>query len=567
MGEAALQWGMALDPQRRALLRRYGDGVFSPISNRGLAKMERQRPAIWNELVWQYTRRRQWGLDTALGEALSSTLFNAAMPRHPGDRKRMERPRRLGRHLYEGHGGLLFRETDDAVLEGLVKDLVRKGLYAESARRAVSIVRGLALAWAAAMGIEARVTAHPSRGGRRVGARRPRPVNSPREVACLLGSARADLVLFVALVVGGTLREQEALAARAGDLQSDGVLLVRDPKDGLLRRRVVLAGWAQEVFATLDPFRRLARGAPLFPHRLDPERTRLTFGPRLRGLSGPDGAFTSSSLHRLGQAVLRAAGMPRELVRGTWSLETAASRNPPWWEAYARLQHDWRILVHPPVRLAERPRLPRRSSATDPLDPDAGPVRAASVPLLPASVHPSAPAPSAPAARTSMQIAPGGLRSAARPPSLVGAGRRELPSQSARPSAPARKPTPQGRPRTGSAARAAEIDVDRLERRLRGLESAKATAGVERKQILDEVRRLNRAVRSDSGGSGVPFVAGAATGVGLTLLLQRPDLLQRLGLDRGKLEELVREMSGEQETAAELPGEISYPYYVEPDAG
>ena len=36
----------------------------------------------------------------------------------------------------------------------------------------------------------------------------------------------------------------------------------------------------------------------------------------------------------------------------------------------------------------------------------------------------------------------------------------------------------------------------------------------------------------------------------------------------GEVEELAREMSGEQETATDLPGEVSYAYYsVEPDAG
>lgn len=184
--------------------------MATPTSNRGLEALERTRPADWYTFVWAHTPSGQFSRDTMLTECLGTTLFEAAMPRHAGDRKRIERPRRLGARLDRQAGDLRLASLDEERLAVLLDDLVDAGLFAEPARRTVSLVRGLARSWGEAMRIEARVDERPGGGGPRVGARRKRPVPTPHQVATTLHAMDPDLACFVALVIGGRLLESEA---------------------------------------------------------------------------------------------------------------------------------------------------------------------------------------------------------------------------------------------------------------------------------------------------------------------------------------------------------------------
>ncbi len=547
-----------MDPHTRhlQLTRQYGDGVFSPSSNRGLAKLEKKHPHDWDEIVWRETPPGSFSPTTTLDEALVSDLFVAAMPRHSDDRKRIERYRRLAGHLQEHGEGITFSELDESGLSSLLRRLVDAGLYAEPAQRAVSIVRRLALAWARALGVEPQVEDRPRGGGRRIGARRGRPVPPPLEVAELLQRGDHEVAQLVALVVGGGLLEQEALAVRVGDLGEGGLVLVCDHQAERVVREVQLPAWTTGLLPTTRDRATRAASGFLFPHRLDPQRHRLSFGPKLRRLSQPNRPVTASGLRRLHQAVLGAAGLPRELVRGSWR---ARSGRRPWWEGYVRLQRDWTTLVHPPVRLPEHLRVPRRSGATQALEADLGSRRRATRLNLPAAVHPQAPVP---AQAAPLPRAPNPRRGRAKEPGH-GSGNESHARTGPRAQSTTAVPSPPRRKRLGVPPPEPEppAAITALDSRLRSLEAGEKKARQERKTILDAVRQSARSGPSQHGNPAVPFFAGAATGVGLAVLLQHPELLQRLPLDPKRLAQVADELAREAEGLTEPlipPPQFSY---------
>ncbi len=558
---------MELSARHRQLARQFGDGAFCPASNRGLAKLRRRLGTEWTEVVWSATPHRTFAPTTTLTQALNSDLFKSAMPRHPDDAKRIERERRLGAHLVADGAVGELGEVDEAALSSLLSRLVETGMYADPARRAVSIARRLAVDWAHALGVEPRVDDAPRGGGRRLGKRRARPVPSLVEVAELVQRADRETVQFIALVLGAGLREQQALGVRVGDLRADGLLQLRDPHEGFVVGELQLPSWTVGLLPTSPALSSFPSGAFLFPHRLDAQRHRLSFGERLRGLSRPGQPMTSSALRRLNQAVLRAARLPRELVRGSWMAEGRGRGRPPWWGAYARLQQAWTVLVHPPVQLPDRLRVPRRSRAAGALDPDIGAGRASTRSPLPAAVHPGAPPPARPPSASpgagipqQSPVGQPGIRSARRH-----RGRAEGPTLN-----PSKAPPPARRGRLALAPVEAETSPPNpgLDRRLNALEVGERKAGAERRAILDEVRRLSRSQPPPRGSGATPFVAGAVSGAALTLLLQRPKLLRQAQLDPTRLNAVMNEVSRELEGLPEpAPSEAPMMFsYIDPPA-
>ena len=493
------------------------------------------------------------------------------MPRHAGDRKRVERPRRLAKRLMPLVTGTPLARADEAYLLALFDDLVEEGMAAESASRAVSLVRRLAIHWAEDLGIEPLVDPDISRRGasrRRSGGRRPRPTPTPTAVAELIGRASPPLACFVALVAGGALSEQEALAVRTSDLARLPALPIREV-DGGHKRDAALAGWASAILEANA--HHLGRpGSPFaFPHRLDPARPRLSFNRSLRAAGGP----TSSGLRRIGQLVQRSGGLPREAVRGSWRAVDYGRGRPPWWQSYTRLQGAWAVLVHPPVALPQSMKLPRRTGAKNALEPDIGAGLRASTVSVPAAAAIDA-APPRPRFDCLEAGTPGGA-----PPdrtrASTGATPRSAPdhhsSGAPDPARRANAPAPRFavRRRRGQAFldepatsdKDPELEsllgrLDHLEPELESLlgrldhlersdqRREQAVASLKR-----EVRRLPSQRTVARGSDGGAFLAGAATGAALTLLLSRPDLLQHLGID----EDDVRRLLSTQEEAEEPP--------------
>ena len=550
---------------RAAAIRRFGDGVFLPTSNAGLAALERRFPDTWHRVVQRYTPATRFRPGTTLRTALRSRLNLSAMPGDHRDRKRIERPRRLGAHADRVAGGVLLARIDEERLQELVDELVADGVYAEPAARAASLVRRLALAWASELGVEPRVADHPQRSGPRRGHRRRRKVTQPSEAAVLLANSDPETARFIALVAGGGLREQEALQLKTGDLRPGRQVRVRASTRSGCERDVVLAAWAAETLAALGPPIGNDAGF-IFGHRLDPTRPRLTFGPRLRQLL-PDAAATSESLRRLCQATQRAAGLPRELVRGSWDPAWSVGA-PPWWQAYVAHQASWRVLVHPPVHPGQSLRVPRRSQGTHPLEPDRGALKIADRLLLPACVAADASPPPIPAPAPARQIG----RSA----TVVDWPERRG-ERTTQPRHEAQAPQTASPAGTGPASargqRQQDVAIGRsldkslrdgqddLDRRLQSLERATRAGAGERNQILGELRRLDRPrpVSRPAGGAG-PFLAGAAAGGLLTLLAHRPELLERLDLDPATVANIAAELEAGQEPLGSLQDAMKYAF-------
>ncbi len=218
----------------------------------------------------------------------------------------------------------------------------------------------------------------------------------------------------------------------------------------------------------------------------------------------------------------------------------------------------------PPARAVhQRPehlRVPRRSGATQALEADLGSRRRPTRLNLPAAVHPQAPVPA--------QAAP-----LPRAPAIPRRGPEKEPGHGSRNEIHARTapraqsttsvPSPVRRKRLGVPSPEPEpaAAITALNSRLSSLEAGEKKARQERKTILDEVRQSAKSEPSQRGNPAVPFFAGAATGIGLAVLLKHPELLQRLQLDPKRLAQVADELAREADGLTEPftpPPQFSY---------
>jgi hypothetical protein len=188
-------------------------------------------------------------------------------------------------------------------------------------------------------------------------------------------------MLMVALVAGCGLLEIEALRLYAGDVDL-AQARVR-VAGGRIRGRPGLVGerwvwmprWVLDIFwATITGIATLPLDAPLFPCRGDPTRPRSSFARTIRQAAEREGLaqhpkigwqiYSLTALRRLPQALARAMGAPRSLVRGTVPRPSDAAeerRHQVTLErASRRLAANWITLVHPP-RVRRRLHLPRKA--------------------------------------------------------------------------------------------------------------------------------------------------------------------------------------------------------------
>ena len=517
--------------ERRTRHERY-EGVFSPVSNVGLAALERRYPHRWHWLVADKTPKAVFTSRSTLAEVIKTNLFRQAQPLSAEDRKRVERPRRLGAHILAVGEAVHFRALDEETLASLHASLEARGLSDESARRAITIVRQLAVDWADARGTRPLLERRGPRGGSTKGSANRERRRSPTltDVAGLLQRARPDLACYVALVVGAGLRRSEALRVELSDLASLPELTVRCPNDGSPARRVRIAEWAVGVLrANQASLGRL--GSPFaFPHRLDPARTRLDFGARLR-----KAGVTSEGLRRLGCLVLRRAGLPRELVRASWAPYAYAGR-PPWWSRYCLLQESWTALIHPPVSLPEDLTLPPRTSARGPLEPDIGTRAVGAAAIIPLGARTDAPGPPGqlfrfdsdvepPAAEPGSRTAEGGLRQleawSPRGASRRGsAARRGLRGRLARAASADEGQATRGGGAAGSGASSRAVQTSQdlaemvrtLERKVDELTERLSDSGRELQSLRSQMRSQRTRVVVRGPQPVEMFLAGAATG-------------------------------------------------------
>ena len=263
-------------------------------------------------------------------------------------------------------GKLKLGDIDDAVLVEVRGALVRKRVAAESTSRVLTILRKLARSYAQEVGAEPLVTSRPTKVvASRAFVKPPaRPLWSPEEVARLLAVLRdRGARTSAALAVGCGLQPFEVLHVAVADLNLAKHFIVIHGEDrGRPVRVMPLPPWTEDLLR--DYIAAYARqGRPespwLFPAPRDPRQPRSDFTRLLQaahvGCGGLDHlpAPTLRDLRRTFQWAILRAGLPREAVRGTWSMQPGEW--PSWWPALQRLvRRDWSTLTG-----LDRERFPR----------------------------------------------------------------------------------------------------------------------------------------------------------------------------------------------------------------
>ncbi len=249
-------------------------------------------------------------------------------------------------------GPTRVRVVNDAIVQGLRDELAEMPHHPRTKEpcstamisSTLTLLRAATAAWAAVVGVPCPVTRSPKGSARRVGSRRARRTPTAREVHRIAEAARPALRLVLYLIFTTGILPTEALRIRLHDID-------------LRRRRIKIRGagvrgrpgaiasrWVYPprlVWPLLEdtcgaPF--VVRGLVHGPGWLFPGRTPgLPLQSVDKGLRGAcERAFgrggrryTLMDVRRLWQSLAREMGLPRAVVRGTWSEADPARRVGP----------------------------------------------------------------------------------------------------------------------------------------------------------------------------------------------------------------------------------------------
>ena len=343
--------------------------LLDPLSVGGLRRLQREQPDRWAIIVADHlpdlpTLAPEMSVGTALRGAVldwdaMQRLGPSAFRRH---RQSCAAAAKVADRLKLGE------ITDEKLLEVRGK-LVRQRVAAEGTSRSLTILRKLARSYAEETGSEPTVTSRPTRVvAARAFVKAPkRPLWSPEEVSRLLAVLRdRGARVAVALAVGCGLQPGEVLHIALGDLDLRKHIVVVHGVDRSDPPRVMpLAPWAEDLLR--DYIAACGRqGRPqspwLFPAPRDPGQPRGDFGRVLQSAHKRASALkrhppaTLIALRRTFQWFALHGGLPRECVRGTWSMQPGEW--PTWWPGLQKLiRRDWSTLTG-----LDRERYPRGCS-------------------------------------------------------------------------------------------------------------------------------------------------------------------------------------------------------------
>ncbi len=376
----------------------------------GLRPLVGRRPEDWHMLLFEGAQppRNPPDEGASVADVLRSGVVSSLAPRHRDDAGRLRRARAAASRLVLAVGDRPMRDVDNAFVERLRVELtdatnpkLERPLAASTTSRTLAVLREAARAWAAGCRLPSQIDAHPRGPSRRMGDRRDRPVPSLYEIADLLSVADVPLRAAVGLAAGGGLGEGEIVELRRFQLRSGErrvalyATKVGRPRDTRCVRYAWLPPWAMDLLAALHPgLRTMPAGAWLFPSptrgygpsaSLQPALTRACVDAF--GADGP--RYTFGDLRRSWQAVCRAEGLPRAVVRQSWARWEEPGRPPsalaPGVLRFQRMACEWRVLGDGPGRALMDPApVPRQApKGTGPWE--AEPLGAARPPELPPS--------------------------------------------------------------------------------------------------------------------------------------------------------------------------------------
>mgnify|MGYP002634884675 CR=1 FL=1 len=332
--------------------------LLDPLSVVGLRRLQREQPHRWAIIVADHLPDLPvLSADMTVGTALRGAVLDWSAMQKLGP-SAFRRHRQSCAKAVQAAGRMKLGDIDDVALQEVRGKLVRQRMAAESTSRVLTILRKLARSYAQEVGTEPTVTSRPTKVvATRLFVKPPaRPLWSPEEVARLLAVLRdRGARAAVALAAGCGLLPVEVLNVALGDLDLRKHLLVVYGTDRSRRPRVAaLAPWVEDLLK--DWVHHYAReGRPqspwLFPAPRDPARPRADFTRLLQSAHGRAGAglghlppVTLLDLRRTFQWVMVRAGLPRECVRGTWSM--SSGEWPPWWPALQKLvRREWKSLT------------------------------------------------------------------------------------------------------------------------------------------------------------------------------------------------------------------------------
>ena len=335
----------------------------------GLKALRTRRPGDWHavSLDGALPRWEPLAEGASVAEVLRSGAVESLAPRSAGDFNRVWRARASATRLVRALGDQPMREVDDAFVERIrieltdpVRALLGQPLAASTASRTLSVLREAARAWAAAVQSPPKVDRAPGGPSRRVGGRGGRQVPSLEDIAALLEGADESLRAAIGLAVGGGLGEGEIASLRRGQLwveRRQVTLFARAPgrpRDPRLVRPAWIAPWAMDLLEASHPLlSRMSSETWLFPSLTRWDRPTTQLQPALArtcaaafGEEGP--SYTFGDLRRSWQAVCRAHGMPRVVVRQSWWAWAGGPGSrpaiPKGARALQRLMLDWEAL-------------------------------------------------------------------------------------------------------------------------------------------------------------------------------------------------------------------------------
>jgi integrase len=331
--------------------------LLDPLSVHGLRRLQREQPDRWAIIVADHLPDLlTLTTDMSVGTALRGAVLDWDAMQRLGP-SAFRRHRQSCSAAAKAAGRIKLGDIDDAALMEIRGKLVRQRVSSETTSRTLTILRKLARSYAEETGSEPLVTSNPTKvvAARAFQKATSRPLWSPEEVSRLLAVTRdCGARVAAALAVGCGLTPIEVLHVAAADFDLKKHLLVVHGLDRSDAPRVMpLPAFVEDLLR--DYIAAYARqGRPqspwLFPGPRDPRQPRGDFTRLLQAAHARSGGLghhppvTLRDLRRTFQWAILRAGMPRECVRGTWSM--TSGEWPPWWPALQKLvRSEWRSLT------------------------------------------------------------------------------------------------------------------------------------------------------------------------------------------------------------------------------